>query len=218
MRTVFVGASAVSVATAEVLIRSGHEVVIVEQDRSRIEALSEYLDCGFVNGNGTKPAILREVDPDRTDALLCLTNSDQDNILASLVGRSIGFKRIITKIEDAEYQHICTELGLTDTVVPDEAVAHMLVDMLAGHESVELTAFVKGGARFFPFIVRGGDAGPVGELDLPEQSRLVCIYRDNSFLLPEDATRLHEGDEILVITHEDQVDRLRKRWERPSSP
>ncbi len=218
MRTVFVGAGALSVATAEVLIRHGHEVVIVEQDRTRIEALSEYLDCGFVNGNGTKPAILREVDPDRTDALLCLTNSDQDNILASLIGRSIGFKRVITKIEDAEYQHICTELGLTDTVVPDESVAHMLVDMLAGNESVELTAFVKGGARFFPFIVRGGDAGPVGELDLPEQTRLVCIYRDNSFLLPEDATRLKDGDEVLVITHEDQVERLRERWGRPSSP
>jgi trk system potassium uptake protein TrkA len=215
MRTVFIGATSLSVATAEALIRNGHEVVIIERDKARIESLSEYMDCGFVNGDGTKPAILREVDPERSDALLCLTNSDQDNILASLVGRSIGFKRVITKVEDAEYQHICTELGLSDTVVPDESVARMLLDMLAGHESVELTAFVKGGARFFPFIVREAEAGAVEDLDLPRQTRLVCVYRDNSFFLPEETSRLKERDEVLLITHEERLDELRERWGRP---
>jgi len=218
MRIVFIGAGVLSVATAEALIRDGHEVIIIEQDKARIESLSEYLDCGFVNGDATKPAILREVDPERSDALLCLTNSDQDNILASLVGRSIGFKRVITKIEDAEYQHLCSELGLSDTVVPDESVARMLLDMLAGNESVELTAFVKGGARFFPFIVREADAGTVEGLNLPKRTRLVCVYRDNKFLLPDEIQRLKERDEVLLITHEERLDELRERWGRPPRP
>jgi trk system potassium uptake protein TrkA len=44
------------------------------------------------------PNILREVNPEQTDFLFCLTDSDQANVIASLVGRSLGFKRVVTSI------------------------------------------------------------------------------------------------------------------------
>ena len=85
MRVVFVGAGNLSVRTARSLIAHGHEVVIVEADPARIESLTDALDCGFLCGDGSRPAILREADPSATDVLLCLTGNDQTNIIASLV-------------------------------------------------------------------------------------------------------------------------------------
>ena len=93
MRVVFIGAGVLSVATARYLLKRGNEVVIIERDKSRIDELSQELDCGFLHGDGSKPALLREADPDHTHTLFCLTNSDQANIIASLVGRSLGFER-----------------------------------------------------------------------------------------------------------------------------
>ena len=115
MRFVFVGAGAVTKHTAEILVKGGHVVVIVEVDKERIDELGQTLDCGFVHGDGGAPDILRETDPDKTDFLFCLTGNDQTNIIASLVGRSLGFKQVVTQINNPQYEHICMELGLKDS-------------------------------------------------------------------------------------------------------
>ena len=214
MRAAFVGTSALAVATAELLVKSGHEVVMIERDRSRIEALAEDLDCGFIHGDGTRPPILREGSPDNTDMLFCLTDNDQANILASLVGRSVGYARVVTRIEDPEYLHICTELGLNDTIVPDEAVARLLADLGHGVEPLTLTAFLKHQARFFSFFVRQADEGAVDDLDLPEHTRIVCVYRGEEFYLPDTLGKLKKGDEVLLITHEGRLSGLADRWGR----
>ena len=86
MRVVFVGASSLAVVTAKLMRERGDEVVIIEHDKDHIDALPEELDCGFLHGDGSEPAILREADPNGTDVLFALTDNDQANILASLVG------------------------------------------------------------------------------------------------------------------------------------
>ena len=82
MRVVLVGASSVAIATARILLGRHHEVVIVEREKAKIDSLAGSLDCGFLNGDGSRPAILKEAGPAQTDVLICLTNHDQDNILA----------------------------------------------------------------------------------------------------------------------------------------
>ncbi len=128
MRVVIIGASSLAVVTAKLMRERGEEVVIIEHDKDHIDALSEELDCGFLHGDGSKPAILREADPKGTDVLFALTDNDQANILASLVGRSLGFKRVVTKIQDAEFEHICKELGLEDIIVPSRTIGRFLAE------------------------------------------------------------------------------------------
>ena len=214
MRAVFVGTSGLALATAELLVKGDHEVVMIERDRSRIESLAEALDCGFIHGDGTKPPILREGSPGHTDVLFCLTNNDQANILASLVGRSVGYERVVTRIEDPEYLHICTELSLNDTIVPDDAVARLLTDLSRGVEPLTLTAFMKYDARFFSFFAQQVDEGAVDDLDLPGHTRVVCIYRGEGFHLSETVGKLKDGDEVLLITREDRLPALADRWGR----
>lgn len=212
MRAVFIGAGATTVAAVKMLTGRGHEVVIVEVDKERIDALAPELDCGFLHGDGSKPAILREADPERTDVLYCLTNHDQANILASLVGRSLGFRRVVTKVEDSELVHICIELGLEDAIIPSHTIARYLAGMFEGHDPLELSANIRGEARIFSFVVQEADAGPAGKLDLPAKSRIVCLYRKDRWLLPEDDTVLESGDEVVIITAAKNIEALSERW------
>jgi trk system potassium uptake protein TrkA len=212
MRAVFIGAGAIAVMTARTLVKRGHEVVIIERDKGRIEALAEELDCGFVHGDGSKPAILREAGPEQTDFLYCLTDNDQSNILASLVGKSLGFKRMVTRIEDPEFEHICIGLGLEDTIVPARTIGRYLADMFAGHDLLELSAMIKDEARVFSFVVKEDDAGTISALDLPKDSRVICCYRDGKFMLPEPEDAVRIDDEVVIITHSRNVSDLEKRW------
>jgi trk system potassium uptake protein TrkA len=212
MRVIFVGASRLAVMTARLLLERGQQVVIIERDKALIDELSDELDCGFLHGDGSKPAILRELGPKETDLLFCLTGNDQANIIASLIGRSLGFKRTVTKIEDSEFEHICIELGLQDTIIPTRAIGRYLADMVSGQDILELSSMVKGDARFFAFVAHAEDESPAGELDLPGDSRVIYLYRENRLVMVDGDTRLKKGDEVVIITRREHIDALRERW------
>ncbi len=213
MRAVFVGAGEVSVETAKALTQKGHQVVIIETDKAKIDELSEELDCSFLQGDGSRPNILSEVNPGQTDFLFCLTNSDQDNVIASLVGRSLGFRRVVTSIGDQQFEGICHELGLEDTIVPSRTMSRYLVDMVGGGESVQLSTAIKGDARLFALIAKEEDAVAARDLNLPVGAKAICFYRDGVFSHVDEKTTFRTGDEIVILTHSKNMQALQERWQ-----
>lgn len=212
MRLVFIGAGQLTLNIVRMLVDKGHDVVIIEQDRARIEELTEELDVGFLHGDGAKPMILREAKPEDSDALLCLTNDDEDNILAALVGRQLGFPRVIPKIQEADFLGICQELGLENTIIPDQTMARHIVDLVVAGADVDLSSFVGGGVRFYSFEVTEDEAGPCQSLDLPDKTRPIVIQRDEDFEVADDVDEVKAGDRVLLVTHVDHLPELRQRW------
>ena len=210
MRVVFIGAGTLTLMTARFLLKRGHDVVIIERDKAIAQELPQQLDCGILLGDGSKPAILREADPENTDILLCLASSDQANIIAALVGRSLGFKRVVAKIDDPEFEHICLELGLEDTIIPSRTIGRHLADLCEGPDPLELSTMIRDEARVLSFVVHEAQQGSVADLALPKQSRVVCIYRGNRFVLPGDDFRLKTDDEVVLITHRDSFDEVKE--------
>ncbi len=216
MRIALIGTSRLAVATARQLIARGHEVMLIATDRQRLEQLADSLDCAFVLGDGSKPAVLKDLEPETVDVLLGLTEDDQDNILSALVGRSLGFKRVIPKIEDAELQPICAELGLDETISPEETFARQISDVAEGDAHPDMSAVMRHGARFVEVAVGAGQAeNRLEDLDLPDATRVACLYRDDTFLLPDAQTRLRKGDALILVTdqaHYEQVCACRDAW------
>jgi len=214
VRCVFVGASELTAMTASRLADRGHQVVIVESERDRIDALSDELDCSFLHGDGSQPAVLREADPEGSDILFCLTDDDPINILASLVGRSLGFPRVVTSIVNTEYETLCEELGLEDTIVPIRTISRYLADLASGLDVLELRTAIRGDARVFSFTAGESAAGTVADLDLPEQARVICLYGENDeFQLADEETTIAEGNEVVILTHQRHLADLRERWD-----
>ena len=215
MRAVFIGAGELTIMTARQLLDSGHEVIIIETDKARIDELRVDLDAGFIHGDGSKPAILREAAPKATDFLFCLSSNDQYNIIASLVGRSQGCERVVTCIADPSYEHICVELGLEDIIIPDYTISRYLLDICSGRNPLEVSALIRGDARIFSFIAGEEDKGPLADLQLPDGCRLMFLYRNDEFMLPADGTELKRGDEVVIIAHSKALAGLEARWPRP---
>lgn len=213
MRAVFIGATPATLTAAKVILSRGHEVVIIEQDKEVIESLSD-LDCGILHGDGSRPAILKEADPGHTDFLFCLTNNDQTNIIAGLVGRSLGYPRVITRIENSEFEHVCLELGLVDTIVPEVTVARHLADMMEGRDPLELSATLGDDARLVSVVLGEDDACAIGKMELPGDSRIICLYRDDKLIFGESELELRKGDKIVVLARVKDVDALRERWSK----
>lgn len=92
------------------------------------------------------------------------------------------------------------------------ALLVLLAKMVEGQDPLEVSAMVKGDARAFLFVVREADARPLGELDLPKETRVVCLYRGGALMLPGNDTSLKRGDEVVLITHVRHPERLAERF------
>ena len=212
MRIVFSGANSLTVMTARTLIKQGHEVIIIEVDKEKIDQISDELDCSFLHGDSAKPAIISQVDPKNSDILFCVTNSDQVNIITSLLGRSMGFKRVITSIKDTDLLQLCRELGLEDTIIPVWALSRYLDNMVRGLDHINLSTLLKEDARFFTFTAGEEDAVSVSELGLPKDAKVIYYYRDNKFNFADDDTKLCKGDEVVILTHSKNLPDFNERW------
>jgi trk system potassium uptake protein TrkA len=212
LRIVIVGTSRLARATAAVLITKKHEVVVVDRDRDQLDALGEELDCGLIEGDGTSPATLREAAGESPDVLLALTEHDQTNILAALLGRSVGFARAIPQILQPDLNPVCHELGLDDTIAPHETMGRHLAETVLGEESLSVTALNEHGARLMAIAVEDGGPRRVADLELPERARAICVLDGDGFALPSDTTELALGDRIVVLTDGGGIDALRRRY------
>jgi trk system potassium uptake protein TrkA len=210
MRCVLIGATALGISTAELLLERGHEVVIIDTDEEKIESLRDILDCGFIHGDGSRPRVLKDASPENTDILFCLANSDQANILAALVGRSLGFERVVPKIEDEDYEEVCMELGLADTIVPDRETGEALAAMASGQQPTELSASFKDNVRLFTFAAQSKHAGRADALDLPDGAAAIALTREGETLLVAADTEIEDGDQVVILTYADNIEDLRE--------
>ncbi|KPQ15842.1 MAG: trk system potassium uptake protein TrkA [Rhodobacteraceae bacterium HLUCCO18] len=209
MRIVVLGASRFGEAIAGTLIEHEHEVVVIDQSREKLEALAQRLDCGMLHGDGTMPTTLREVYRGENDVFVAVTNASEDNILASLVARSIGFGRVIPQIVSSELMDVCEELKLHDAINPHATVAQELAEALEdrtelAHESA-LTNQLALKRLEVPEQLSGS---ALGELDLPENARVVAIIRGVDEHLAGDDVSLETGDDLLIVTARDDLDAL----------
>jgi trk system potassium uptake protein TrkA len=213
VRIVFVGAGEFTVVAARDLILRGHEVVVIEADRARIDELADALDCSFVHGDGTRPALLREIDPRRGDVLVCATDDDRANVLASVVGRHLGFPRIVTTVREAELEVVCAELGFTEVVVPSRSVGSVLRDAALGVPGADPARALRHGAHLASFVVPDDLVGTaLPALELPDGARALWLYRQERIVPTEAELCLEAGDEVVVLTHETRAAELAARF------
>lgn len=209
MRVTILGASRFAVATIRRLIDTGHEVILIEQNRERIDELAESLDCGMIHGDGTLPSTLEEAFGDGADAFIALTNTDNVNILAAAVARSIGYPRVVTQLTRTELQPIIDQLGLGETITPHETVAISLVEALEHDDQVSTVGVLKNELRLALVVVpESFDERPFSDLDLPDSARGIARVRDDEETELSGDDIIKPNDELLLLVSARDHDQL----------
>jgi len=214
MRVVILGASRFGAAIAEKLIEENHEVVLIDKNRDRLEKLSERLDCGMIEGDGTMPSVLEETFRDKKDAFVAVTNASEDNILAALVARSIGFGRVIPQIVTSQLVNVCRQLELYDVINPHATVAESIADALEDKTALENEPVFQNELCLKRVEVpKRLDGTAFNDIDLPDGVRgIAVIAQDSERLLTGDEV-LTAGDSLLFAVERTQLDALRDLFE-----
>lgn len=60
-------------------------------------------------------------------------------------------------------------------------------------------------------MVRDEQAGPLDDLGLPDQTRVIYIYRDGHLEIPTSDAQLKAQDEVVLLTHRDRLNELKQQ-------
>ncbi|MCR8549479.1 NAD-binding protein [Salipiger sp. P9] len=220
MRVVIVGASRFGTSTAQELLANGHEVVLVDEKPERLKAAREHLDCGMVEGDGSLPTVQRDAFGDHADALVLLTNMDDVNILAAVVGRSVGFPRVVPQIVRPELLSVCEELGLTDLITPHAMVARSIVRVVEGGADAALDLRHFKGVQVLGYRIGKRCHGwTASDFELPEQARIIGLARGEEgedFVF--DIEELREGDRLILVASPKAHAKLDALFAEPPEP
>ena len=175
---------------------------VVERDAARGEMLAARLRRALVlNGDGTDLALLEAEDIGRSDVLVSVIDNDEKNLLASLLGRQLGVRRIITRVSKPDNRRLFERVGVDVALsARGAAIASVLHEIEGGQAS--LLAVLEGGeGRILEFPVPAALQGKaLRDLSLPRDSIVGAILRGTQAIVPRGTDRLQAGDRLIVFS------------------
>lgn len=205
-----IGASKTALYLADMLIKGRSSVKIIEKDPDVCDAVCERLSskASVVCGDGMSREILLEEGVDGLDALVALTDRDEENILISFYALSKKVQKVIAKVNRNELSSISENLGLETTFSPKNIVADILVRYARaignsiGSKVETLYSLFGGNAEALEFNVEQDFefAGiPLKKLETKQGILVAGITRGNEALIPGGDDCILSGDKVIVV-------------------
>jgi trk system potassium uptake protein TrkA len=125
---VIMGCGRVGARLANLLVASGHEVLILDTNPSAFGRLGSDFGGTTMVGNGIDTEVLRRADIERADAFAACTQGDNRNVMASQIAKVIfNVPKVVTRIYDPIRKETFAQLGL-DAISPTTiGAAHFYV-------------------------------------------------------------------------------------------
>ncbi len=205
MRVVVVGAGEVGANIASGLA-DAHDVVVVDTDPERVEAITYQLDVLAIEGDGTSLATLKEAGVEDADMLIASTDSDEANIVACATAKTVSDAFTVARVRKTDY--LTTWRGAegafsVDFMVCTDLLAAQSIVRIAGLPGAQdVDSFAGGRVRMAEFEVTEESTlanQTVEAADRFESLTFAAILRNGDVEIPRGDTRIEPGDKVVVI-------------------
>jgi len=96
------GAGEVGRHLARSLSGDGHRVTVIDSDPEKRSLVEDQLDVAFVLGNGSHIPTLHAARVDQCELFVAASSSDEANLVASLLAKSLGAPRTVVRVKTSE--------------------------------------------------------------------------------------------------------------------
>jgi trk system potassium uptake protein len=198
-------------------LRGEVQMKILEMDRARCDYLATQLpaDVLILHGDSTDEELMGDENVQDMDLFLALTSDDEDNIMACLLAKKMGARRVLALINRKAYADLVQGTTIDIALSPSHAVIGELLAYVRRGDVEAVHSLRRGAAEALEAIVRG-DKGScrmagrrIEELTLPRGVQIGAIVR--GLPVPGDEDSLALGDKRgdarpeVIIAHHDTV-------------
>ncbi|MEE8168219.1 MAG: TrkA family potassium uptake protein [Candidatus Hydrothermarchaeales archaeon] len=211
------GAGRVGRHLASLLLERKHEVAIIEKDKDKCQELSQEMDLLVVNGNGTQPKNLEDLNVKNCNVFVAATGKDEVNLLSCLVAKNMGVKSVIARVGNPEYQDVFKKLGI-DHVISPEVTASTYIEKLIMRPGVaDLAILGRSDVEILEFLVTedsyifGREVGSIKSNGF----LFIAIYKNSDLIIPTGKTMFKKDDRVLVLLKTEMVKEVERLFMAP---
>lgn len=196
-----VGGGLVGYYLARTLLKSGHEVTIIESDTATYNRIAQQVDCPVVLGDGSTTTVLEHAGAARADILCSVTNNDQDNLISCQMARlRFGVPKTIARVKNPKNETVMRRLGVDTTVSATSSLIDVIRNAVPQTPVVTVGNLSSGACGIMEFRVtdRSGLAGKKAHaISLPNACKIIAVVRGSEVLTSVDSVVLQGGDMVL---------------------
>jgi len=207
MNIVIIGAGEVGYHLADILSREEHLVSVVDADPTKSRRIMESLDAQVIVGDGTRAKVLTQAGTTKADLVVAVTDDDRINMLACVLSKHLGAKRVILRLKDTrrlvDYRYFYKQaIGFDVVLSTEELAAEEILGTVREHHALEVETFADGRVQLRRLRLREESeltSEPLASLRLPAGVLVVAVSRKDEFVLPGGEYQLQVGDQIYLI-------------------
>ncbi|MFY0629992.1 MAG: Trk system potassium transporter TrkA [Flavobacteriaceae bacterium] len=148
MKIIIAGAGDVGFHLAKLLSYESQDTYIIDFDGEKLDYINNHLDVITKKGDATSINLLKDIGVDSADLLLAVTESQNTNFTISVIGKSLGAKKTIARINNPEFlkndQIDFKSFGVDFMISPEELAADE-IKMLLNQSSFNDTVTFENG-------------------------------------------------------------------------
>ena len=213
MKVAIAGAGAVGRSIAHELIRSEHEVMLLERKLDHVDQAA-VPEAEWVLADACELSLLEAAHLENYDVVIAATGDDKANLVLSLLAKTeFGVNRVVARVNDPRNEWLFDAAwGVDVAVSTPRMLASLVEEAVSVGDLVHLMTFRKGQANLVEITLPENTplAGkPVRKLQLPRDAALVTILRGGRVIVPQHDDPLEGGDELLFVAAKEVEDELR---------
>jgi trk system potassium uptake protein TrkA len=207
MNIIICGAGQVGSYAAEVLSTADNNITVIDTNAERLRAIEDTMDVATFTGNGAQATVLLEANCANADFVLAATNNDEVNLLCAAIAKGVGARKTIARVHHSEYFeqkrfHYQDLLSIDRLICPEYLTALAIARTLRNPGALAIEDFARGAIEMQEFSVSRKATAidrKLLDLKLPDGARLAAISRKGGSFIPEAATVIEEGDNIILV-------------------
>jgi trk system potassium uptake protein len=215
MRVAIAGAGNVGLHVAGALATSGHEVLLIEQNRDVVARTTAPQGVEWHVGDACEVASLKEAHLETCDVMVAATGDDEDNLVVSLLAKQeFGMPRVIARVNHPKNEWMFSEnWGVDVFVSTPQLITAMVEEAVSVGKLVEILRFEHGLARLVEVTL--AEDSPVvdqtiAQLAIPREATIVAVLREDHLIVPRGETVFEAGDEVLALVTPDSEEEMRE--------
>ena len=204
-RRIFInGGGHIGYALAKRLERKYSDVRIMDISEERCEWLSDHLHNTLVlHMDGTDTAALASEGMDGVDTFLCVTNTDQVNIVSAMLAKELGARNTVALVKQPEMLPILENNELIDVAFsPRLLTARKILRFIRGEQLESFFSFVSSDIELLEIQAQAGTpcvAASLADLNLPKGLLVGAVQRGANIFIPRGNDQLEPGDRVLLL-------------------
>ncbi len=208
---VIFGGGTVGGYVAKLLDKSSLNIKLLDSDEKRCESLCSILRrVKVIIGDATDIDVLEEEEVGKSDVVIATTDSDEKNLLASLLAKNLGAKKAIARVEKGKYVDLFEKVGV-DVALSPRKVTYIEVMKQLRMMNVQTLGGIEGGVAVLEYVVNEEKEGKkIVEIDLPDNTIIAAIERGEDIIMPRGETEMKSGDRLFILTLWKNVEKVER--------